>query len=456
MPAVNTIETTTRTTNYKIQVKVSFIYKILAIGASFLLVPVMLHYLGTEKYGVWSTILTVISWVVFFDMGIGNGMRNKLAESLAVNNIHLSRNYISTTYFFVTLLIIVIYGILVFITQFINFQTLFNTTQIDPNEIKTAFLVALFFLLANFLLSLINQVAHACQKTSLTVLNQFLSNAIALMLIFPLSKIIHGHLVYLAITYGIALNLANIILSYYFYKINKQLIPQLKYFDRHQITSLISLGLQFFVIQLAVVIIFMTDKMIITQILGPKYVTSYDIVFKLFSIVTIIHGIIIAPLWSTYTEAFINNDLIWIKTTLKKLNLLMLPIIIVVIFMTLFAKEIIKIWIGEDLAIDNNLVIFMGIFVIISTWNNIYAYFLNGIGAIKIQLYSSIFAASINIPLSIFLSYRCSLGLSGIILATIISLSFFAILGPLQTFYILAKNIEKFTIKKLNSIEHAK
>ncbi|BAP55997.1 polysaccharide biosynthesis protein [Thioploca ingrica] len=440
MPAVNTIETTTRTTNYKIQVKVSFIYKILAIGASFLLVPVMLHYLGTEKYGVWSTILTVISWVVFFDMGIGNGMRNKLAESLAVDNIHLSRNYISTTYFFVALLVIVVYGVLVFIAQFINFQTLFNTTQINPNEIKIAFLVALFSLLANFLLSLINQITHACQKTSLTVLNQFISNTIALILIFFLSQLIQGNLVYLAIAYGISLNLANIILSFYFYKDHRQLIPpRLEYFDKRKITILMGLGLQFFVIQLAVIIIFTTDKMIITQILGPEYVTPYDIVLKLFSVVTITHGIIVAPLWSAYTEAFVKNDWVWIENSLKKLNLLMLPIIIVVMFIALFAKNIIKVWIGKDLGIDTNLVIFMGIFVIILTWNNIYAYFLNGIGAIKIQIYSAVLAASINIPLSIFLSYNCHFGLSGIILATIISLSFFAILGPLQTFYILAK-----------------
>ena len=435
MLVVNTVETTTRTTNYKVQVKVSFIYKILAISASFLLVPVMLNYLGTEKYGVWSTILTVISWVVFFDMGIGNGMRNKLAESLAVGNIHLSRNYISTTYFFVALLVVVIYGILAFIAQFINFQTLFNTTQINPNEIKTAFLVALFFLLANFLLSLINQVAHACQKTSLTVLNQFLSNTIALMLIFFLSKIIYGNLIYLAIAYGISLNLSNIIINYSFYKNYRQLIPRLEYFDKRKITILMGLGLQFFVIQLAVLIIFTTDKMIITQILGPEYVTPYDIVFKLFSIVTITHGIIVAPLWSAYTEAFVKNDLVWIQNSIKKLNLLMLPIIIVVIFIMLFAKDIIKIWIGENLAIDTNLVIFMGIFVIILTWNNIYSSLLGGISKIRLGVFLTILTSIANIPLSIFL---CKFfGISGVILATILCLAVTAIISPIQTYYFI-------------------
>jgi len=44
----------------------------------------------------------------------------------------------------------------------------------------------------------------------------------------------------------------------------------------------------------------------------------------------------------------------------------------------------------------------MGVYVIIATWSNIYAYFVNGIGEIKIQMYSSIIAAVINIPLSVW------------------------------------------------------
>lgn len=72
-----------RTRNYLRQIKGAVAYKAVAMASSFLAIPLMIGYLGQEQFGVWSTLLTVISWVVFFDLGVGNGLRNKVAESLA-------------------------------------------------------------------------------------------------------------------------------------------------------------------------------------------------------------------------------------------------------------------------------------------------------------------------------------------------------------------------------------
>lgn len=74
-----------RTKNYFRQVKGSALFKGLAVAAFLFAVPLMIRYLGQEQYGAWSTLLFIMSWVVFLDLGIGNGLRNKLAESLAKN-----------------------------------------------------------------------------------------------------------------------------------------------------------------------------------------------------------------------------------------------------------------------------------------------------------------------------------------------------------------------------------
>lgn len=63
-----------RTSNYLRQVKGAVVYKGVAMIASFLAIPMMIRYLGQEQFGVWSTLLTVMSWIVFFDLGIGNGI----------------------------------------------------------------------------------------------------------------------------------------------------------------------------------------------------------------------------------------------------------------------------------------------------------------------------------------------------------------------------------------------
>ena len=51
----------------------STVYRALSMVISYLYVPVVLAYLGEVKYGVWTTILNVLSWITYFDIGIGHG-----------------------------------------------------------------------------------------------------------------------------------------------------------------------------------------------------------------------------------------------------------------------------------------------------------------------------------------------------------------------------------------------
>ena len=64
-----------------INVVASFAVKLLTILISLIIVPLTLTYLSSYEYGVWLTISSVLSWLDFFDVGLGNGLRNKLSES---------------------------------------------------------------------------------------------------------------------------------------------------------------------------------------------------------------------------------------------------------------------------------------------------------------------------------------------------------------------------------------
>ena len=79
------------------------------------------------------------------------------------------------------------------------------------------------------------------------------------------------------------------------------------------------LGGRFFIMQLSSIIIFTTDNLLITQLFGPAEVTVYDVVYKLFSLISIGHNIILLPLWSGFTDAYVKSDIKWIRKTLKKL-----------------------------------------------------------------------------------------------------------------------------------------
>lgn len=430
-----------RSRSVRYHISLTFVYKIAAVGLSFILVPLTIDYLDVAQYGIWMTLLSVMSWITFFDIGLGNGMRNKLAEALANDDISLAKTYVSTAYTVIAAIAIVFFVVLVLVAPFTPWQKVFNTTVPSKDDLMWLILTVGFFFILNFVLSLSKQVFFACQKASMVTLNQLFLNLFAVLIVIVLTRYTDGRLLYLGVGYGFSMLLASFVMLLYFFKNHRELLPSLKYVDMAKTRVIASLGAKFFVIQMAVLVIFATDNMIITQVLGPEHVTPYNVVFKLFSIVTILHGIISAPLWSAYTDAFAKGDFLWIKRTLKKLNLLMLPIILSVVVIGFLARGTIIVWVGPQIKFSNLLVVLMGVFAVINVWNNIYAYFVNGIGEIKLQFYSAIFSGILNIPLSIYFAKHMNMGSSGVILGTIVSLSLFAIIGPLQSHYILKNKV---------------
>src|SRR5688572_15429592 len=51
-----------------------------AAVASLIAVPVMLSYLGAERYGLWAALSSASAALLFADLGIGNGLLSVLAE----------------------------------------------------------------------------------------------------------------------------------------------------------------------------------------------------------------------------------------------------------------------------------------------------------------------------------------------------------------------------------------
>lgn len=432
-----------RSKNYIKQVKGSFIFKFLAIFSSFLLIPLIIKYLGMEQYGIWSTLLSIASWIILFDVGIANGLRNKISESLAEENKLKTKHYISTAYIILGIISLFLIIVFLIISEYISWQKVFNTISITNQELKYVVNITFVFLFLNFWISIINQVFNGFQKTSLVVFNQFLSNAFSLFAVFLLYKFYEPSLIKLSIIYGISLLSSSLILSIWFYKKNSEFIPKIIFFGVDYLKPILSLGFKFFILQIGVVVILISDKILITQLFGPEYVASYDVVFKLFSIITIAHAILLSPLWSSYSDAYHRNDMKWIKKTIKNQLKIYLLIIVATILLSLLIKPIVSIWIGKDFIINNTLIVLIAFFVLVSCWNNIFSYFINATNKLFVMTILVIFLSIINIPLSIFLVKVLHFGIEGIVLGTIISLLFGSFLSPIQTYFLIYKKETK-------------
>lgn len=420
-----------------------FIFRVISIVIAFLLVPLLIDYLDMELYGVWLTILSVTMWINYFDIGIGNGLRNKLTEALVEGNKELAKSLISTAYVMLIFISSSTFVIFLLISMLGSWSWVFNIEDIYNAELQLVMLIVVGSGLINFILSLNNHVAYANQDSSFPALRELVFQLFLLIgVIAVLITLKHGSLVSLAIIYMLSTVGSNLMASLYIISKYRSLIPSLKYFSLYHVKPLMSLGGQFFVVQIAALIIFATDNLIITHVIGPSEVTTYNIIYRLFTPIVFLHTILITPLWSAFTESYTNGNFEWIKSNLKTLNKYTSLLLLLTIALALSVKPIILLWLKDSSFYNPSLVVVMALYTFISIWNNNYAYFLNGISKLKLQIYTAVIGSIINIPISIFLAKNVGLGSTGVALGSVISLSLFAIAGPLQSAYILKNGVE--------------
>lgn len=402
----------------------SFVYKIIGLGCTFLMVSLLFSQLTEDEYGIFVTIISITSWFTFLDLGLGNGLKNKLSEALANNNPVLARTFTSTAYLAMAAVVAIIVIIFLGLFPFVPFGKIILGSAAASPHVDVLVKWALCLFCIRMVGDLMNAVLLAVQKAALSALLQMIVQLIVLA-IFMLLKLVYNNTNLL--TYGLVYFITPLVVTIVAHFILfsgalHALKPSIKYYNRQTLHSLFSIGLQFLVIQLAVLVVFTTDNLIIGRLLGYEHVASYNIAFRYFSILTFGWMIIVSTLWPAFSEAFAKKDMIWIQNTVSKVEKLWLLLALAAIVMLLVSKWVYKIWINESTIVSYTLSFAMMIFVLVNAITNLYVYFLNGINKIRWQVYLSIIAAIINIPLCILFAKIINLGNTGVIIGSTLSI----------------------------------
>jgi O-antigen/teichoic acid export membrane protein len=148
------------------------------IIVSLVLVPMTINYISPVQYGLWLTISSLLGWMNFFDIGFGNGLRNKLASSVSNNNFDEAKKYVSTTY--ASLCVISAFLFLCFwlVNPFLNWNKWLNVPGTVPDDIHFIMLIVLSSFCFLFVAQLINTVLTAIHKPAISSLLTFLDNSL--------------------------------------------------------------------------------------------------------------------------------------------------------------------------------------------------------------------------------------------------------------------------------------
>lgn len=421
----------------------SFVIKGISILINLALIPITIDYLNPTKYGVWLTISSMMAWIYFFDIGLGHGLRNKLSEAMARNEIDKAKAYVSTAYISIACLSSFVFLLFFIVNYFIDWNKLLNV-PVDANDnLKSIALIVFSMFSIQFVLQLINSIFYSNQTSAKVSLNNMLSNLFVLASILILIKLTNGSLLYIAIIFSIIPVIVLLTVNIYHFKTRfKAFAPSFKSFDFSVLKDVLNIGLKFFFIQISIMVFFEFSNLLISRFFGPAEVTPYNIAYRYFGMISMVFGILIAPYWSASTEAYVKNDIPWIRKSIRRMYITWLWVAGLGIIMLVFADFVYLLWIKGKVKIDFKISLFLMLYNISICFANIHIVILNGIGKINIQMIFNLIAMVFFIPISYYLAKYLNLGVVGIVLSSIICSLYGIVVAPFEIKKLLQK-IEK-------------
>ncbi len=428
-----------RSINLKLNVVYSFFLQFVSIATSLALVPLTIDLVSPEGYGLWLTVTSIVGWFTLFDLGLGTGLKNKLSEAIALERFDRARMLVSTTYFFLVLIVFVLGLVYFFISKFIDWQLVLNVKKIDNQSLKRVMDIVVYSFFFRFVFQTINIVLTSFQKPAQARLLNTLGNVLILLVIYLFVKFkLNTSLETISTIFSVLPILIFFFMTLFlFFGKYKKISPSLNHIDTKEGFSLFSLGIKFFLIQISAIVLFSSGNFLVLQLYGAESVPIYNLAHKLFSLLSIFFDILIAPFWVAYIDAWAKNEISWIKKSTKKLLLIWMLSTLAGIIMLLFSKQIYHMWIGERLSVPFNVSLFCFIYFALFTFGGIYNVFINALGKVKLQLICLAISMFIFIPLVYYFVNFLHLGLYSIFLALIVSNFYSIIIAPIQYYKII-------------------
>ena len=390
------ISTDGRSKMLKSNILYSAILKVIGLITSLLVVTITLNYLNSELYGVWLTITSILYWFSFFDIGLGNGMRNYLTEAVSKGNYKEAQSYLSTTIIALTIIASIIAIVGFILLKLLNLNSIFNTNTISNTELQNVLFVAIGFTLILFVLKNIGYVFVALQKYALWDFINTLGNIIGLLIIFLLTKFTNGKLIYVVFAFTCTPAIIYILAAIPIFSKYPEFRPTIQSFRKDFLSTIVGKGLGFFLIQItSCLVIYGSSNLFITQFCGPESVTTYNIAYKFFNLLAIGYLVFISPMWNAYTDAYVKQDFNWIEKAFKSALKIWLFTEFAGIIMLIVSQYFYLFWVGN--AVHVPFMVSLSVFLYISFFNlnNCVTYLLNGLNKIYIQIITSITATFI-------------------------------------------------------------
>jgi len=382
-----------------------------SMGAALITIPLTLHYLGTERFGLWMTISSIIALAPFADFGIGNGVVNTVAAAHGRDDNHAIRRAVSSGFAILTAIAAVLAAGFLASFRLVDWARLLHVSSpLARAETPPAILAFALCILLNIPLDVVQRTQFGLQEGYRTNLWQATSSLLSLAGILLVVHL-HGGVPALVAAFAGAPVLGVLLNSLTFFGLRRRdLFPSLRQIAAPVIRGILRLGILFFAINAVVAVTFSADNLYIAHFLGASSVAAYSVPQRMFSLIVVLATMLVAPLWPAYGEAVSRGDMPWVRRTLVRTIAGVFALTSLVgLFLVLFAQPILLHWVGPSVHPPTLLLAGLAAWVVLQTTTGTLQAFLNGAGILRFQVITSTIFGVVCLAAKLFLISRLGL-----------------------------------------------
>lgn len=416
--------------------------KAAAAAAMLISVPLTLGYLGPERFGLWMAVTAVISMLGFADFGLGNGILNAVSHASGRNDDRTIHRSVSNGIIMLAAIGGLIFLIFLALYRYVPWPSVFNVSSATAAlESGPVVLVLLSCFIVTLPLGATQKIQLGLQQGYWGNLWEAVGSVLGLIGIIIAIQMQAG-------LHWIALSMAGIPLVFralntlvFFGYQERTLRPKMSHLDFQVIRRLVRTGFLFFILQLAVIVGFQSDNIIIARILGVEAVAGYDVALKLSTLPAMFIGLVVVAQWPAYGEALTRGDSDWIRRTfIRTIRLSLLFAVPFALILFNWGDTLIRVWAGPEVVPSTALITGMSIWSVLLMLGSVVAALLNGLHIVKFQAINALLMATANILLSIYLVAK--IGVVGAIVGTITAYTIFSLL---PSWYYIRRHISVFS-----------
>jgi O-antigen/teichoic acid export membrane protein len=371
--------------------------RVVQVSTSLITIPLAVHYLGNERFGLWMTVSSVLAMANFADFGVGNGVLNTVADAFGKNDFDRIRAAISSGFAVLSTVGLLLLALFASTFAWVSWADVFRVTSAQARaEAAPALMIFAFCFALNIPLDLVQRAQMGLQQGFRMNLWQVCGSLAGLAGVIIGIRMHAGLPLLVAAVAGapvaaVALN------TFHFFVVSRpDLRPRHRFVSRDVISRILTFGTLFFILQLVAAVAFSADNIIVARTLGASSVPEYSIPQRLFSLISMMVVMMVTPLWPAYGEAISRGDIPWVRRTLGRSLVLVFGFATVAsMAMLLIAHRLLGWWIGPRISPPFVLLLGLALWTVVDCCGNTIAMFLNGASIMRFQVgVASIFGAT--------------------------------------------------------------